>query len=396
MIGSVFLLPAGPHAVIAGASVAGLASACALAQQGWSVTVLERRRDLLEGGRAFLLQPNGLAALERLGALGPVRERALVVSRVLFYVRGQKPAAIYDYGELRHPHAYALEIRPRALRAALAERAAQLGVQQPRFGCELVDVVRGGGVVTGARWREDGKTVELTGDVLVGADGPGSRTRAALGIASRRFSHTDTYLLGTVDVSRDTRDVVVYCGAGYGNGVCPLLDGTYFWDRLTDANRPAVAARDLMGWRATYERRVPCASEFLDALDTWEQLIRVEVRPFWAAVRTAPGAALVGDAAGAVHPHSAQGANLALEDAAALGDALASHIRSGAVAREPLSAYARARHAKLRRYVLWSLLAAGSIDGPSRFWRAARSGGFRCNRIGPMRRELLKRQAGLA
>jgi salicylate hydroxylase len=387
---------AGRHAVIAGASVAGLASACALAQQGWSVTVLERRADLLEGGRAFLLQPNGLAALERVGALGLVRERALVVSRVLFYGSGQKPAATYDYRELRHPHAYAVEIRPQALRAALAERADQLGAQQPRFGCELVDVVRRGGVVIGARCRQDGKELELIGDLLVGADGPGSRSRAALGIASRRFAHTDTYLLGTVDVSRETRDLVIYCGPGYGNGVAPLLDGTYFWDRVTDANRPAVAARDLTGWRAIYEQRVPCAGEFLDELDAWERLTRVEVRPFWAAARTAPGAALVGEAAGVVHPHAAQGANLALEDAAALGDTLASHTRAGADPSEPLSAYARARQGKLRRYVLWSLLAAASIDAPSPLWRAVRWGGFRWNRIGPMRREALRRQAGLA
>jgi 2-polyprenyl-6-methoxyphenol hydroxylase-like FAD-dependent oxidoreductase len=385
-----------PHAVIAGASVAGLASACAVAQAGWSVTLIERRPDLLEGGQALLLQPNGLEALDRLSALGIVRERGLVVSSVLFYERGSTPAAVYDYGELECAHPYAVEIRPQALRLALAERAAQLGVRSPRFGCQLVDVVRRGELVVGARCRQDdAEEVELAGDLVVGADGAGSALRAALGIGCRQFHRTHSYLLGTVDVVRDTREVVVHCGAGYANGVAPLCDGTYFWDCVTEANRRAVQARDLATWHATYRRRVPHAGQFVAAIDSWKQLTFVQVRPFWASERSAPGAALVGDAAGSVHPHSAQGANLALEDAAALGDALAGRAHRGDL-QAALSRSARRRERKLRRYVLWSLLAAGSLDGPSRPWRALRRLSLRGSAVGPVRRENLRRQAGLA
>jgi 2-polyprenyl-6-methoxyphenol hydroxylase-like FAD-dependent oxidoreductase len=94
-----------PHAVIVAASVAGFASACALTQSGWRVTLLERRPDLSEGGQAFLLQPNGLAALERLGALERVRERGLEIGKVLMHESGRRLSATYDYRELRHSHA---------------------------------------------------------------------------------------------------------------------------------------------------------------------------------------------------------------------------------------------------------------------------------------------------
>jgi 2-polyprenyl-6-methoxyphenol hydroxylase-like FAD-dependent oxidoreductase len=93
----------------------------------------------------------------------------------------------------------------------------------------------------------------------------------------------------------------------------------------------------------------------------------------------------VGDAAGAVHPHSAQGANLALEDAAMLGESTDGTRPSRG------AAYGRARQRKLRRHVLWSLLAAASLDAPNAGWQA-----IRWNRVPPMRRELLRRQAGLA
>ncbi|MDX6642146.1 MAG: hypothetical protein QOD76_108, partial [Solirubrobacteraceae bacterium] len=325
--------------MIVGAGVAGLASACALAHSGWRVTLLERRLDLRDGGQAFLLQPNGLAALERLGALERVRERGLEIGKVLMYENRLPLSATYDYRELRHSHAFAIEIRPKALRAALAERAAELGVPAPRFGSEVVDVIRHGALV-GTRCTGG---VEVTGDLLIGADGRGSRTREALGISSRRVGRPSHYVLGTVDVGRDTRDLHVYCGNGYANGVCPVPDGTYFWDCGGDENRNAIEAQDLDAWREVYERRVPCAREFVDAVREWSQLWEVEVRPFWTARRLAPGGVLVGDAAGSVHPHAAQGANLALEDAVDLGAALASHARSEIAPADLLHDFARVR-----------------------------------------------------
>jgi salicylate hydroxylase len=376
-----------PHAVIVGASVAGLASACALAQSGWRVTLLERRPDLSEGGQAFLLQPNGLAALRRLGALDRVCERGLEIGKVVMHEGGRRSAS-YDYRELRHSHAFVVEIRPQALRAALAERASELGAGAPRFGREVVDVIRDGASVVGARCADG---VEVTGDLVVGADGRGSQTREAIGISCRRVGRPSAYVLGTVDVARDTRDIDVYCGDGYADGVCPLRDGTYFWDCVTEENRDAVGAQDLERWREAYEARVPWAHEFIGAIDEWTQLYDVAVRPFWATRRVLPGAVLVGDAAGSVHPHAAQGANLALEDAADLAAAL----RPADAQAELLRDFARPRDRKLRRYVLWSLAAAGSLDGPTPMWRIARRQGFRNARIGPLRRAVLRQQAGL-
>jgi 2-polyprenyl-6-methoxyphenol hydroxylase-like FAD-dependent oxidoreductase len=381
----------GRRAKIAGASVAGLATACALTERGWSVTVLERRPDLLEGGRALLLQPNGLAALELLGALGHVRERGQRLSRVVFYGRRYRPLAAWDYTELRHPHPYLIEIRPAALRDALAERLAELGGEPPRYECELVGLARKGDFVTGARFRDGaGHEHEVGAACVVGADGPDSRVRAALGIECRRFPAPDRYLLGTVDAHGTGDELAVYLGPGYGDGVVPLGDGMYFWDRVTAENRAAVEAQDLAGWRRVYEGRLPPGSEIAAAVTSWEQLTLVHVRPFWAQDQAADGVALVGDAAGVVHPHSAQGANLALEDAVALGEALGDGAGGEPVPHRHLAAYERPRHRRRRRFVLQSLLAAGFMDAPSRAWRVVRVANLAGSRLGPGQRVLLR------
>jgi 2-polyprenyl-6-methoxyphenol hydroxylase-like FAD-dependent oxidoreductase len=385
------------QATIVGASVAGLATACALVERGWSVTVLERRPDLSEGGRAILLQPNGLTPLERLGALGRVRERGQRLSRVVFYGRHHRPVAFSDFGELRHPHPYAVEIRPQALRGALAERLAELGGAPPGLGCELVGLARSGDAVTGARYRDaEGREHELEAACIVGADGPDSTVRERLGIGGRRFPAPDLYLLGTVGVDGGSDELSVHCGPDYGDGVVPLGDGTYFWDRVTSANRAAVESRDLDAWRRVYEGRLPPDSGIPAAVASWDQLTLIHVRPFWAADQIADGAALAGDAAGVVHPHSAQGANLALEDAVALGEVLAGHTGPEAVPRRLLDAYRRPRQRRRRRFVLQSLLAAGTMDAPHPAWRAVRAANFAWSRVGRARRALLRLETGLS
>jgi 2-polyprenyl-6-methoxyphenol hydroxylase-like FAD-dependent oxidoreductase len=380
------------QAVLIGASVAGLATACGLTERGWNVTVIERRPDLSEGGRAILLQPNGLAALRQLGALQRVRERGQWLSRVVFYGRRHRVLAYWDYTELRHPQPYLVEIRPTALQGALAERLAELGGELPRLGCELIRLARMGGAVTGVRYRDRaGNEQELKGTCVVGADGPDSTVREAIGIGCRRFPAPDRYLLGTVDVNGGGDELAIYLGPGYGDGVVPLGDGTYFWDRVTAENRSAVEAQDLAGWRRVYQERLPPGSEVPAAVTSWRQLTPVHVRPFWARDQIGDGMALVGDSAGVVHPHSAQGANLALEDAVALTEVLGKHSGREPVARRFLAEYRRRRQRRRRRFVLQSLLAAGFMDAPNPAWRAVRSVNLAASRVGPARRMLLRR-----
>jgi 2-polyprenyl-6-methoxyphenol hydroxylase-like FAD-dependent oxidoreductase len=380
------------RALIAGGSIAGLAAACRLTEAGWDVRVLEVRRGAEEGGRAILLQPNGLRALELLGVLEPVRSRGSVLSRVSFYL-GERLLSRLDYSELRHPHRYAVEIRPQALRRALAERLIELGGRAPEFGCRVVSVDASKGTIRGLGFEDQaGRTHEASGDLVIGADGPASTVRTGLGIRCRYLAAPEAYLLGTVSVETGAEEVAIYCGPAYADGVVPLPDGTYFWDRVTAENRDAVTNRDPAGWGAVFSGRVAEGQRLAEAIKSWGQLTLVEVRPFWARSRTAAGAILIGDAAGAVHPHAAQGANLALEDAIALGEALGD-VRADYPDR--LRRMAHRRERRLRQYVLWSLLAARTYDAPRAWMRPMRRASLAWNRVGPVRRRLMARGAGI-
>jgi salicylate hydroxylase len=57
------------RAAVAGAGIAGLAAAIALAQRGWSVALFERNDRIEDAGAGIQLSPNATAVLDRLGLM---------------------------------------------------------------------------------------------------------------------------------------------------------------------------------------------------------------------------------------------------------------------------------------------------------------------------------------
>ncbi|MEK6273418.1 MAG: NAD(P)/FAD-dependent oxidoreductase [Actinomycetota bacterium] len=385
-------------AAIVGAGFAGLALACQLAEHGRAVCVLERRPHLRGGGAAIMLQPNGLAALDRLGVLEPVLNAGSRIDRSSLRDVRDRELGSFDWGELAHCHPFVVAIRRIDVLGILAERMAQLGAGAPRTACEFRDLVREGDRVCGLRYRgADGREQELRSACVVGADGAWSSVRSALGIRATRVSRPDSYVagLGRLPSEATPNESVIYCGPGFGDGVVPVRGQALFWDHVTAQNRAAVEAQDLAQWRTLYGQRVPGGLDITEAIASWDELTVFAVRPQLARRRTADGAALAGDAAATVHPHTAQGANLALEDAVALGELLSERRSREPVTRAELALYERGRHRKAFRYVLSSPVAAGYIDAPNAGWRAMQAVGRYVARVPPLRRAALRATAGL-
>jgi salicylate hydroxylase len=167
------------HAVVVGGSLAGLATALALARIGHAVTVLEQLGEdaaaaLPSGG--LRLMPNATRILERWG-LGPqlaaIAEDSRIV-RIYTYVEGEYMGTNeWHEALLRECGGQTLNVGYAALRTLLlgAARAAGAAV---RFGARVVAIDDARARVT----LESGEVVEA--DIVVGADGARGVTRAAL------------------------------------------------------------------------------------------------------------------------------------------------------------------------------------------------------------------------
>jgi 2-polyprenyl-6-methoxyphenol hydroxylase-like FAD-dependent oxidoreductase len=164
----------GRHVLVAGAGIGGMTAALLLGSAGASVTLLERVAEPAAVGAGLLLQPNGLAVLYALG-LGAELQRAAWRT---------PPAAIRD------PTGSVLLALPlpdfgQGLDHALVLRRSHLygvllaAVQaHPAISVQLDTQVRwasGDGTV---RARRQGAEVEMTADLVVGADGEASAVRA--------------------------------------------------------------------------------------------------------------------------------------------------------------------------------------------------------------------------
>lgn len=377
---------------VVGAGFGGLGVACACADAGLSVTVLERRPELAPEGVGLVLQPNGLAVLDELGVI----DRVLTVGQPITTVRqcdsSGRVRARASYGELRHPHPYLVVVERSSLISVLARRL--VGRAVLRTGCTVNGLDWDDGRVCGVRCRDgSGAERRLGAACVVAADGINSAIRGELEPRIRWRTGPDRYLVGLAACPPTDDAGVLYCGRGWCDGVLPLGERTYFFDHITDENRDAVQRGDFDAWRATYLRRVPDAERIVADLGSFDDLGFLSGRTHRAAPRIWPGVALVGDAAAAVHPHNGQGANLALEDASVLGCAFRQH---GPREHAALEAYARVRDAKLRRQVPWSIFIGRTFDGPHAGWRAVRRMGYVASRLPPVRRATTRAQAGLS
>lgn len=344
-----------PHILVAGAGIGGLTAALALARRGISVTVIEKRTGFGELGAGLQITPNSGRVLEALDLKLPLR-RVGVGSQGLTIRRWRSGAALaqsrFDPKAAETPFRM---LKRSDLHMVLLDAARSMPNIRLVVGRGLADARQDDeGVTATLEARAGGQGEELRGCGLVGADGLWSRVRELTGDrAQPSFTGFEAWrALAPGPTASEPAGVTLHLGAGRHAVHYPVAGG-----RETNLVVVRRAAEAREGWsREGDESRI--LSETRDASAPLRALVAsASGWLVWSLFDRPPAAmargriALLGDAAHPVLPFLAQGASLAIEDAAVLARLLAERLASEGPAGIPaaITGYATAREERVRR-----------------------------------------------
>ncbi len=167
-------------ALIAGAGIGGLASALFLHQAGCEVEIFERADAVRELGVGINMLPHAIGLLAELGLLDAL-DAAGIRTRELIYANRFGQIVWQELRGLEAGHAGPQFSIHRGRLLGLIHRAVidRLGQDAIRTGCCVTNFEQDGGKVT-AFLSEAGKTLQASGDLLIGADRIHSTVRAKL------------------------------------------------------------------------------------------------------------------------------------------------------------------------------------------------------------------------
>jgi salicylate hydroxylase len=346
---------------IAGAGIGGLTAALALAARGFRVVVLEKAERLEEVGAGLQLSPNASSVLVGLGLKERLALRAVVPEAIsIMSARAGGEIVRLPLGEAASLRAGApyWVVHRADLQRALEAQVNDHPAIELRLGCQFEDAAAHARGLTVVQRRANARQQDLA-LALIGADGIWSTVRQhQFPDVQPQFSGLIAWR-GTLEATQLPREytarrvqlwmgpsahLVTYPISGARQiNVVAIVPGTW--------NRPGWSAHgDTSELKNAFamSRWPGAARMMINAVDSWRK---------WALFTLPEGGdwsngaiALLGDATHAMLPFAAQGAGMAIEDAAVLAKALSEgQTDTAAGVAAALKHYARLRRSRVAR-----------------------------------------------
>jgi len=341
-------------AVIVGGSLAGCAAATMLGRAGARVAVVEKSPDPAAFKRicSHFIQASAVPTLERLDLVEPMVEAGAVCSRLRtrtpwgWVVPAPETAAV------------GIDLRRERLDPLVREMAASTPGVEVLLGQTVVELRRAGGAVRGVVARDrEGVETTFEAPLTIGADGRDSLIAKLSGVKVKTFPHgrfayggyyEDMELASAPDVSMWMMNPAWAAAFPTDGGLtfCAAMPLKQHLDEFKADPAEALAA---------YFERLPETPSLRSARLVGDPGVIGKIdMTNRQRTPTAPGLALIGDAALATDPLFGVGCGWAFQSAEWLADAVAPALRGEAALEAGLRRYRRAAPRRLRGHA-WTI-----------------------------------------
>jgi flavin-dependent dehydrogenase len=334
-------------AVIVGGSLAGCAAATMLGRAGIRVAVLEKSPDPAAFKQicSHFIQASAVPTLERLELLEPMMEAGAIRSRFRAHV---------PWGWIEAPPeraALSINLRRQRLDPMVREMAASTTGVEVLLGQTVTELRHADGKVSGVVAHDrDGAEIVFEAPLTIGADGRDSTIAKISGVKVKTYPHGrfayGGYFAGVA--LRGTPDASVWLMDPDWAAAFPTDEGLTFIAAMpTKARLPEFKA-DPGAALVDFFEAVPEAPSLRGArLDERGVLGKIDMTNRMR-TPTAPGLALIGDAALATDPLFGVGCGWAFQSAEWLADSVAPALRGEEALEKGLRRYRRKHSRRLR------------------------------------------------
>jgi 2-polyprenyl-6-methoxyphenol hydroxylase-like FAD-dependent oxidoreductase len=315
-----------------------------LARAGVDVIVLEKHADFLRDFRGDTIHPSTLELMHELGILDEFLKRPHQEVRELAAQVGGETVKIADFTHLPTQCKFLAFMPQWDFLNFIVEQGRRYPRFQVKMQAEVTDLVEQNGCIIGVKATTPDGSIEIRAPLIIGADGRHSVVRERAGFEVMDLGAPMDVLW--MRISRRPSDPGQSLGHVEAGRMLVMIDREDYWQCgfiIPKGRMDEIRKRGIEQFREDVASLEPFMRDRVSELRDWNDVNLLTVKVDRLKKWFRPGLLCIGDAAHAMSPVGGVGINLAIHDAVAAANVLASKLAAGNLGDGVLHAVQRRR-----------------------------------------------------
>jgi 2-polyprenyl-6-methoxyphenol hydroxylase-like FAD-dependent oxidoreductase len=303
-----------------------------LARAGVEVLVLEKHRDFLRDFRGDTIHPSTLEVMHELGLIDRLLKRPHQKVDRLKAQFGEATFTVADFTHLPVRSPFIVLMPQWDFLDFIAEEGRRYPGFHLEMRAEVVDLIENEGRIAGVRAITPDGPLEISADLVIGADGRHSVVRDKAGLKVRTLgAPMDVLWFALSRASSDPADTMGRFDKGH---IFIMINRGTHWQCgfvIPKGSAEVIRAEGLPAFRARIAGLASFVGGRIDEIDDWDKIKLLTVGVDRLRRWYRPGLLCIGDAAHTMSPVGGVGINLAIQDAVAAANILAKPLKESRV-----------------------------------------------------------------